>query len=365
MLDDLITSNRDVIIARAKARLTSRTPAKSGDRELTNGIPTFVDQLADALRRARSVDPIDHKEISKTAGRHGRNLLRVGLPIAQVVHAYGDVCQTVTELAIQQEAQISADEFRTLNLCIDDAIAGAVTEYARQRERAIAKLGTERVGVLAHEMRNLLNTAMLSFEMIKGGTVAAGGSTGLMHGRSLMRLRDLVDRSLVDVRLDIGLDHLERIPVAEFVEEVEIDAAIEARERGLHLAVTSIDREVTMEGDRQILAAALANLLQNAFKFTRKHSKVSLTTCATADRVLFEVEDECGGLPPGKAKELFRPFEQRGADRSGVGLGLSICLKAARANGGEVRVRDLPGKGCIFTLDLPRAAAPTQPPAAP
>ncbi|MGA3124091.1 MAG: HAMP domain-containing sensor histidine kinase, partial [Polyangiaceae bacterium] len=100
------------------------------------------------------------------------------------------------------------------------------------------------------------------------------------------------------------------------------------------------------------------NLLQNAFKFTRDHGDVALTARATADRVLFEVGDECGGLPPGRTEDLFRPFEQRGSDRSGVGLGLAICFKAAKANGGEIRVRDLPGKGCVFTLDLPRKPPP-------
>ncbi len=98
-------------------------------------------------------------------------------------------------------------------------------------------------------------------------------------------------------------------------------------------------------------------LLHNAFKFTRKRGNVSLTTKATKatnDHVLFAVEDECGGLPPGKSEVVFRPFEQRGTDRSGAGLGLAICLKAAQANDGEILVRDRPGKGCIFTLDLPR-----------
>jgi signal transduction histidine kinase len=104
-----------------------------------------------------------------------------------------------------------------------------------------------------------------------------------------------------------------------------------------------------------VVAAAITNLLQNAFKFTRQGSRISLTARATKERVLFEIEDECGGLPAGKTEELFRPFEQRSADRSGVGLGLSICLRAAKANSGEIHVRDLPGKGCIFTLDLPRS----------
>jgi signal transduction histidine kinase len=170
-------------------------------------------------------------------------------------------------------------------------------------------------------------------------------------------LRDLIDRSLADVRLDAGIERLETISVADLIEEIEIPAWMIAQSRGLGLAVTSVDRTVTVRGDRQSLAAAMSNLLQNAFKFTRKHGKVSLRAIATVDRVLLEVEDECGGLPRGKTEDLFRPFSQRGNDRSGVGLGLSICLKAARANAGQIRVRDLPGKGCVFTLDLPRQAA--------
>ncbi len=354
MLEDFITSNRDAIIASAKARVASRTSPKPTDVELTNGIPVFLDQLCAALRLARSSDVIAHEQISQSAGRHGRDLLRMGLTIGQVVHDYGDVCQTITELAVRQDAAILGHEFRVLNLCLDDAIAEAVTEYARQREHTIADQGTERLGVLAHELRNLLNTATLTFENIKSGRVAAGGSTGLVHSRSLMRLHDLVDRSLADVRLDAGIECLEHISVAGFVDEIEIGASLQARARGLHFAVEPVDRALTIDGDRQTLAAAVSNLLQNAFKFTPKHGHVSLTTRTTTDRVFFEIEDECGGLPPGKIEDLFRPFEQRSTDRSGVGLGLSICLKAARANGGEIRVRDLPGKGCVFTLDLPR-----------
>jgi len=326
--------------------------------ELANGIPLFLDQLGAALRLAKSSDVVDHEQIGKSAGQHGHDLLRLGLSIAQVVHDYGDVCQVVTELAVDEQAPISGEEFRTLNLCLDDAIAGAVTEYARQREQTIADQGTEQLGVLAHELRNVVNTAMLSFDAIKSGRVAPGGSTSLLHGRSLMRLRDLVDGSLAAVRLDAGKVCLERISVADFIGEIEIGAALQAQALGVHLMVTSVDPTVTVEGDRQTLSALISNLLQNAFKFTRDHGDVALTARATADRVLFEVEDECGGLPPGKTDDLFRPFEQRGSDRSGVGLGLSICFKAAKANGGEIRVRDLPGKGCVFTLDLPRKPPP-------
>jgi signal transduction histidine kinase len=354
MLADFIRSNRKAIIARAQARVAARTCPAPSDAELRNGIPVFLDQLGDALRQERSGSAIDHEQIGKSAARHGLDLLRLGLTIGQVVHDYGDVCQTVTELAVEQGAAIPGDDFRTLNLCLDDAIAEAVTEYSRQRESSILDQGTERLGVLAHELRNLLNTAILSFDSIKSGRVAAGGSTGIVHGRSLLGLRDVIDRSLADVRLDAGLERLERISVADFIEEIEISAAMQAQVRAIEFVVKSIDRAVDIEGDRQILAAAISNLLQNAFKFTPKTGKVSLTVRSTADRVLFEIEDECGGLPPGKIEELFRPFEQRGADRTGVGLGLSISLKAAKANAGDIRIRDLPGQGCVFTLDLPR-----------
>ena len=115
--------------------------------------------------------------------------------------------------------------------------------------------------------------------------------------------------------------------------------------------------------DRQLIAAALANLLQNAFKFSRPNGHIVLRTdtATVPGRVLLEVEDECGGLPPGAAADLFRPFEQRSADRSGLGLGLAIAREGVETNGGEIRARDLPGRGCIFTIDLPLLTAVSAP----
>jgi len=355
MLADFITSNRQLIIARAGARVSSRT-FRAADVVLAHGVPAFLLQLCDALRAAQSTTDGDLRRIRDSASRHGRDLLQLGLTIGQVVQCYGDVSQVVTELVSEQQLVIPADEFQTMTLCIDDAIANAVTEYARIRERAVAGKGIERLGALAHELRNSLNTACISFELIRSGRVPFAGSTSVVLGRSLLGLRDLIDRSLADVRLDAGIEHVGRIVVEEFLGEVEMGASLQAHARGVRLSVSPVDATVAIEGDRQILAAALSNLLQNAFKFTVSESRVSLTTHVTNDRVLFEVEDQCGGLPPGKASDLFRPFHQRSVDRSGLGLGLSICLKAAEANNGHLDVRDVPGKGCIFTLDLPRSA---------
>lgn len=113
-----------------------------------------------------------------------------------------------------------------------------------------------------------------------------------------------------------------------------------------------------VNADRQILAAVVGNLLQNAFKFTRPRSHVTLRVGGNAERVLIEVQDECGGLPQKDADDLFRPFEQRNADRTGLGLGLAFSRWGIEANNGRIYARSLPNVGCIFTIDLPRWHVP-------
>ncbi len=140
----------------------------------------------------------------------------------------------------------------------------------------------------------------------------------------------------------------------DFLQEVAGSATLEAKARRLHLTVLPADPSVTVDADRQILASVVGNLLQNAIKFTRAHTGVVLRLHTSAERVFVEIEDECGGLPDTQVEALFRAFEQKGADRSGVGLGLAISRDGARACGGEILVRNTPGVGCVFVVDLPR-----------
>ena len=193
----------------------------------------------------------------------------------------------------------------------------------------------------------------MSFEVLRLGKVGLEGSTAGVLSRSLRRLSSLVDCSLTDVRLEAGLRSPERVLVRELVEEIAVGASMDAHGRGLTFSLASGDPEVEVYVDRQLLAGSIGNLLQNAFKFSRPRGLVSLKVSVADERVLIDVADECGGLPPGKAAELFRPFEQRGRDRTGLGLGLSISRKSVEASGGELRVRNIPGTGCVFTIDLP------------
>ena len=353
MLHEFVTARRGEIIARTRAKVALRPAPRATPRELETGIPLFLDQLATALRSVRPT-PMELQAIGDTAAIHGGHLLEQGFTVSQVVHGYGDVCQALTELALETHASITTEEFHTLNRCLDDAIAEAVTEFTRLREQAMTEEGTIRSGVLAHELRNCLSAANVGFEMIKRGTVAAGGSVSAVVSRNHLRMAALIHRSMAEVRVNSGIEHRQRVPVADLIEEAEMDGALEATTRNLALFVSSVDRGVTVEVDRQILGGAIANLMHNAFKFTRPAGQVSLKASTTAERVLIEIEDECGGLPPGKAEELFEAFQQRGEDRSGLGLGLFISRKGVEANGGVLGVRDVPRHGCVFTIDLPR-----------
>ncbi len=350
MLHEFVAANSAEIIARTRAKVATRTLPVPTNAELKNGVPLFLEQLVDRLRLAT----IDSAAIEASAANHGRELFGMGFTVSQVVHRYGDVCQAITQLAEETNAPITVEEFNTFNRCQDDATAHAVTEYENQRDRSVAYTGMERQGVLAHEMGNRVAAALISFNILQKGVVGIGGSTGAVLGRSLRALRFLINNSLAGVRLESGLALRNRISVTELLADVEVEASMGADASGFRLWVLPVEPGIDVRGDPQILSAALSNLLQNAFKFSRASGQVSVRTTATADRVLFEVEDECGGLPPGKAEELFKPFEQRGVNRSGLGLGLTISRRGVEAMGGRMDVRDLPGKGCVFSIDLPR-----------
>jgi hypothetical protein len=181
-LSDFIGTNRDELIRRCQAKVAKRSSPLATKGGTDHGVPLFLDQLVDELRNG----PSKTHEISKGAGQHGGDLLRQGFTVSQVVHDYGDVCQSVTDLAMETNAPINTEDFRTLNRCLDDAIAGAVTEHARGQQ-------VDRDGQ-SNELKTLIHTAITGFEVLQTGTVGIGGTTGALVSKSLARMRALVDR---------------------------------------------------------------------------------------------------------------------------------------------------------------------------
>jgi hypothetical protein len=356
LLHDFIRTHRDELIARARAKVALRSAPRPTEHELVHGVPQFLSQVEAILALEANDSSPDGAEMAASASQHGRDLLEEGFSVGQVVHDYGDVCQAVTQLAVDRNVPIDTAEFRTLNRCLDNAIASAVTEYTSQREATLARGEVERLGFFAHELRNLLGASTLAFHALKRGDVGINGTTGAVLQRNLTSLARLIDRSLSEVRLSVGVLHRERVSVPEFFEDIEIGASLEAKMRKVELTVDCTNCDVSVDVDRHLLASAVSNLLQNAMKFTRPHGHVRLGAETRDGRVVIEVEDECGGLPVGKAETLFQPFTKPASDdHSGLGLGLAISHRAVHANHGSIAVRDLPARGCVFSIEIPVA----------
>jgi len=359
MLLEFIRENRGELIRRAREKVRTRSAPRPTPEEIESGVPLFLHEFTELLASTGPdrTEKSKESELATSATQHGNDMLRRGYTIAQVVHDYGDICQAVTELASEQgKEHFDTKDFHTLNLCLDDAIAGAVTEYSRQREQNIGDQEVERLGFLAHELRNGLSSVAMAFQVLQSGRVGIGGSTSAVVERGLANLRTLVDRTLAEVRLASGQHRRARGMLAEFVEEIAVTAELDARARNLALTVAPVEYGISIEADRQLLASAVGNLLQNAFKFTHSGGHVALRAQKKSDRVSIEIEDECGGLPAGQTEELFKTFGRRHADKTGLGLGLAISRRSINVNGGELKVKNMPGKGCIFTIDLPVAS---------
>jgi signal transduction histidine kinase len=349
MLHEMITTRREQILDRYRAAVVD-VPRVS---DPLHGASLFLDQLALALRHTSGTI----HAIRENAAVHAAEMRAEGFTVVQVVRGYGAICQVLTKLAIETDTAIRNEEFQILNLTLDEATAAAVTEYTRLREYE----GTERLGRLSHDLRDILHRTILAYDMVRDGSVALNGSTADLVTRSLRSLGKLIDRELTDVRLSVGMHHAATFTVRELVADVALVAELDARANGIQFFVASqAEDEVALHVDRQIIESVLGNLLTNAVKFSHKGGRVSLLSRASEGRVFFDVQDECGGLPIGQTQQLFRPFAQAGTNRRGVGLGLAICHDGALANGGTVSVRNLPGEGCVFTLELPRhVSAPT------
>jgi hypothetical protein len=213
MLHDFITSNRQELISRCRTKVASRFEPTGTPAAVDHGVPLFLQQLVETLRLEQTTttrsdadsDPTPAPtEIGRAAALHGTELLRLGYSVDQVVHDYGDVCQSVTGLAVEQEISISTDEFRTLNRCLDNAIADAVSSFGSARQISIDRQTEtlqQRLVIFAAEQRRLIDIAIQSLAAVKTGNIGLNGATGTLLNLALTDLRSLADRTLPEIRL--------------------------------------------------------------------------------------------------------------------------------------------------------------------
>ena len=213
MLHEFLASNRHELIERCREKVARRFEPAETPAEIDHGVPLFLQQLTDTLRTEQStlsrpiVEPQptpSPSEIGRAAAVHGAEMLRSGFSVDQVVHEYGDVCQSVTDLAVELGAAISNDEFRTLNRCLDNAIAEAVTSFGSSRQTLIHSQAEDlhtRLNAFGDEYQRLVDVAMQAIAAIRTGNVGLNGATGSLLDHTLTELRYLAQRVLPEIHL--------------------------------------------------------------------------------------------------------------------------------------------------------------------
>ncbi|WP_353506276.1 sensor histidine kinase [Variovorax brevis] len=254
-----LLNNRGELISRCKAKVAQRPRRAATPAQLANGIPMFLNQLirtlvaeekgeiGESLRisGAAGGDASALSEMGVSAAAHGKELMGLGFSVDQVVHDYGDLCQSITDLAVERDAPFSVDEFRTLNRCLDNAIADAVTEFGVWRESGVALQQSadenERLGTLVHELRNYVHTATLAFAALESGTLPVGGSTGGVLKRSLASLASMLSVSLSQVKVTAETPNARAFSVGMFVEEAKNAASLDAAAKGCKFSVDDVE----------------------------------------------------------------------------------------------------------------------------
>jgi hypothetical protein len=217
VLQDFLAKNRQVLIERCAI---AAGEAEFRPTALEHGIPVFLAQVITSLGNKEPPAPLRSRaaiaadasksasDLGNVAALHGGDLLERGFTLDHVVRDYGNFCQAVMNLAHETGSPIEVEEFATFNRCLDEAIAAAVTEFARRQSLlALAEndlTTSQPVEPVAHELRQLLDTATLAVRAIKAGNVGIAGATGLVLDRSLLAMQGLVDRSLAETNTAVA-----------------------------------------------------------------------------------------------------------------------------------------------------------------
>jgi len=354
-LHALLKDRRADLIARWTAQIKDVTGMESlSHTELLDQLPSFLDEIMAALYPDAVPFPVE----SGSAEEHGVQRLRLGFDVGQVVREYALLHECIIALAKSANVTVEPREHEIITRWLNVGIADAVAQYVKQRDVELQRQTAEHMGFIAHELRNPLAAARVAFGRLRTPGLDSASRSRAMDvlDRNLRRTADMIDNVLSEASLRMGVDpQSSRLHVRRLLEDVVLESSFEAEARNIRAAV-SAPNDLELDGDARLLRSAVSNLVHNAIKFSSAGSTIAVTAVAADGRVGIEVADACGGLPPGKAEELFSPLVQRGENRSGFGLGLAIALQAAEAHHGTITVHDVPGTGCVFRIDLPGGA---------
>lgn len=238
----------------------------------------------------------------------------------------------------------------------------AIAAWTVHRQIAIRDLKSTSVATVAHELRTPLASIRMLVDTLREGRYRS--DTQLREYLDLVaseneRLTRLSETFLTYSRLDRKTDLFVKT-------SVHVNAFIDRAVAQLHprLPSSNFTKDIpsslpSVRGDLDALTQVITNLLDNALKYSEPPARIQLIARALNNKVSISIADEGIGIPESEHEAIFEPFYQvdhkLSRRREGCGLGLSIVKEIVAAHGGSIDVRSAPGKGTIFTVNLPTA----------
>ena len=272
------------------------------------------------------------------------------------------LARPLDELATAARNFGAGDMAARANLVSNDEIGevGKAFDAMAERTAIVLKQQRQLMADVSHELRTPLARIRVALELVVEDPVAASDVLHDVAG-DLDEIDQLIEDILTTARLDIGAElRTDPCAVSELVERAaeRFTSRHPKRvlERGEPLAT---DQEI--ECNSMLLRRALDNLLDNAAKFSDAANPVTLAVTPNGTTVAFEVVDQGVGMSGDELEKAFTPFWRADSSRTrktgGVGLGLALARRIARAHGGDVTLRSTPGVGTTARLEIPVAPA--------
>jgi two-component system, chemotaxis family, CheB/CheR fusion protein len=223
----------------------------------------------------------------------------------------------------------------------------------------------EFLAMLAHELRNPLAPIVHALQLLRPLTTdPAAARLNAMIERQSQRLVRLVDDLLDVARISRGVITLkrERVELYAVVRQTAEASRTRMEERHQELSLSLPERPIVVDGDPVRLEQVIANVLDNATKYTERGGTIRLALAQEGNEGVLSVKDSGIGLAPEMLESIFEPFTQvdrsLGRSSGGLGLGLSVVRRLLQLHGGRIEARSAGlGQGSEFIVRLPLAAA--------
>jgi signal transduction histidine kinase len=362
----LLTTFREELLLRWTRRAIDDQKVPDANRLSKPALVDHVPDLLDRLLNRLALHPAEGwgERVGREVGgsgvgvAHARQRIALNYSLPEALRELSLFRVTVLSLCEEHDVLLSRDEAELFHATIDEMMTTSASELERISRRMYEQL----MAVVAHDLRNPLNTITFQAARLRGGSLDAEKVE--KAGDALARNAQLMERLIADLLTFSTLKgghfaiEVAEVNASEIVREAYEQFRPLAERRGIEIAAIVPEREVLVRVDRDRIVQALGNLVANAVKFTPDKGRVRIELDSGGRECVFRVRDTGPGIPPEHIENIFRPFWQVEANKQGIGLGLAIARGIVEAHGGEIGV-ERSGPGATFVFSIPCGGVPS------